>query len=70
MKTGIIKRSFDLLAKIRWLKFIDKECNKYQKLKSKLAKQQFIVNALIEAHSKVYGEDLRKPKEMVGDDNE
>ena len=64
----MLKRAFDLLVKIRWLKTIDKECNKYTKLKKKLSAQQFIVNALIEAYSKVYGEDLRKPQGLVGED--
>ena len=65
----MLKRTFNFLAKMRWLKTIDKECNKYNKLKSKLLKQQFIVNALTEAYSKVYGEDFRKHKEKVGEDN-
>lgn len=65
----MLKRTFYFIAKMRWLKTIDKECNKYNKLKKKLLKQQLIVNAFIEAYSKVYGEDFRKPKEMVGEDN-
>lgn len=64
----MLKRTFDLLVKIRWLKTIDKECNKYTKLKKKLSAQQFIVNALIEAYSKIYGEDLRKPQGLAGED--
>ena len=65
----MLKRAFDLLVKMRWLKMIDKECNKYTKLKKNLSAQQFIVNALIEAYSKVYCEDLRKPQELLGKDN-
>lgn len=70
MLKKLIKRSFDLWCKMRWLKMIDKECNKYTKLKKKLSAQQFIVNALTEAYLKVYGENLRKPQETVGEDNE
>ena len=66
----MLKSTFDLLVKMRWLKMIDKECNKYTKLKKKLSAQQFIVKALIEAYLKVYDEDFRKPQELVGEDNE
>ena len=69
MLKKLLKETIDLWRKMRWLKLINKECDKYQKLKSTLSKQQFIVNALIEAYSKVYGEDLRKPQELVGEDN-
>ena len=68
MLKKLLKESFGIWRKMRWLKIINKECDKYKKLKSKLSAQQFIVNALIEAYSKVYGEDLRKTKEMVGED--
>lgn len=68
MLKKMFKESFDLWCKMRWLKVIDKECDKYIKLKNKLSTQQFIANSLIEEYSRVYGENLRKPKEMVGDD--
>lgn len=59
----LLKRSFELFVKKRWLKIIDKECDKYNKMKSKLSRQLYIVNALLERYKEIYGEDLRTPKE-------
>lgn len=63
----LLKRSFELFVKKRWLKTIDKECDKYNKIKSKLSRQQYVVNALLERYKEIYGEDLRTPKERCGD---
>ena len=54
----LFKESFELFCKGRWLKAIDKECDKYSKLKAKLIRQQYIVNALVERYKELYGEDL------------
>lgn len=62
----LLKQSFELCVKKRWLKIIDKECNKYNKLKSKLFRQQYVVNSLIAEYKKIYGEDLRTSKEKGG----
>ena len=59
----LLKQSFELFVKKRWLKIIDKECNKYNKIKSKLYRQQYVVNSLLAEYKKKYGEDLRTPKE-------
>ncbi len=58
----LFKRSFELFVKKRWLKTIDNECDKYNKIKSKLFRQQCVVNALLEEYNKKYGEDLRTPQ--------
>lgn len=58
----LLKQSFELFVKNRWLKTIDKECNKYNKTKSKLSRQQYVVNSLLAEYKKKYGEDLRTPK--------
>ena len=63
----LLKQSFELFIKNRWLKTIDKECDKYNKIKSKLFRQQYVVNALLAEYKKIYGEDLRTPKEIGGD---
>ena len=63
----LLKRSFELFVKKRWLKIIDKECDKYNKIKSKLSRQQYVVNSLLEECKKNYGEDLRTPKERGGE---
>ena len=62
----LLKRLFELFAKNRWLKTIDKECDKYNKIKSKLSRQQYVVNSLLAEYKKKYGEDLRTPKERGG----
>ena len=63
----LLKRTFELLVKKRWLKTIDKECDKYNKIKSKLSRQQYVVNALLERYKEIYGEDLCTPKERGED---
>ena len=63
----LLKRSFELFVKKRWLKIIKKECDKYNKIKSKLSRQQYVVNALLTEYKRIYGEDLRTPKERGGE---
>ena len=55
----LLKESFELFCKNNWLRTIDKECDTYNKLKSKLNRQQYVVNALIKRYKELYGEDLR-----------
>lgn len=59
----LLKQSFELFVKNRWLKTIDKEFEKYNQIKSKLFRQQYVVNSLLAEYKKIYGEDLRTPKE-------
>ena len=63
----LLKQSFELFIKKRWLKTIDKECDKYNKIKRKLSRQQYVVNSLRAEYKKIYGEDLRTPKERGGE---
>ena len=63
----LLKKSFELFVKKRWLKTIDKECEKYNQIKSKLLRQQYVVNSLLAEYKKIYGEDLRIPKEIGGE---
>ncbi len=55
----LLKESFELFCKNNWLRTIDKEYDKYNKLKSKLNRQQYVVNALIKRYKELYDEDLR-----------
>ena len=55
----LLKERFELFCKNNWLRTIHKECDKYNKLKSKLNRQQYIVNALVKRYKELYGEDLR-----------
>ena len=59
----LLKQSFELFVRKRWLKTINKECDKYKKLKNKLFCQQYVVNSLLAEYKKKYGEDLRTPPE-------
>ena len=63
----LLKQSFELFVKNRWLKTIDKECDKYNKIKSKLSRQRYVVNSLLEEYKKIYGEDLCTLKERGGE---
>ena len=49
----LLKRTFELFVKKRWLKTIDKECDKYKKIKSKLSRQQYVVNSLLGEYKKI-----------------
>lgn len=64
----LLKRSFELFVKNRWLKIIDKECDKYNKIKNELSRQQYVVNSLLAEYKKKYWEDLRTPKERGGNE--
>ena len=59
----LLKQWFELSAKMRWLKTINKENDKYRKLEEKRNRQLYVVNALIKEYQKRYGVNLRKGKE-------
>ena len=56
----MIKERFDLWVEMRWLKMIDKEANKYEKIKTQLSSQHHIINSLINKYEERYGKSLRK----------
>jgi hypothetical protein len=58
----LLKRSFDLWVKKRWLKNIEKEIDKCNKLSKKLLLQKRVLNSLLDEYMKIYGEDLRPTK--------
>jgi hypothetical protein len=57
---ALLKKRFELFVKMRWLKTINKETDKYKKLEEKSNSQLYVVNALLKEYYKKYGEDLRK----------
>ena len=59
----LFKRFVILRVKSYKLKYIDKQLDKYFKIKSKLEVQQYFINELIDRYKTFYGEDLRTPKE-------
>lgn len=60
---ALLKKRFELFVKMRWLKTINKETDKYKKLEEKSNRQLYVVNALLKEYYKKYGEDLRKISE-------
>jgi hypothetical protein len=46
----MIKESFDLLVKRRWLRIIEKESRKGKKLLDKYYRQVYVVNKLLEEY--------------------
>lgn len=67
MMAELIKKSFELFVKKRWLRTIEKETDKYNKIKNTLLQQQYVVNSLLEEYKKMYGENLRAQSEKGGD---
>jgi hypothetical protein len=55
---GLLKRTFDLWVKRRWLKTIEKEADKCNRLSKKLLRQKYVLNTLLDEYMKIYGEDL------------
>lgn len=64
---ALLKKRFELFVKMRWLKTINKETDKYEKLKAKSIRQLYVVNALMKEYRTKYGEDLRKEKSKGGE---
>ena len=58
----LLKQRFDLFVKMRWLKTINKETDKYKKLEEKSNRQLYVLNTLLKRYHEIYGEDLRKGK--------
>ena len=58
----LLTRSFDLWVKKRWLKAIEKETDKCNKLSKKLLRQKYVLNSLLDEYMKIYGKDLRPTK--------
>lgn len=58
----LISSLIKLSIKNHELKYIDKQCDKYFKIKRKLESQQHFINELIDLFEKTYGESIRNPK--------
>lgn len=53
---GLLKRTFELWVKMRWLKLIDKELKKRRKYFFKYKTQEYVVNKLVEEYNKLYAD--------------
>lgn len=54
----LIKKSFDLWVKMRWLKMIEKETKKRDKLWSRYNRQEYVVSELLKEYFELYPEAL------------
>ena len=54
----LLKQSFELWCKNRWLKAIDKQINKYDNLRQKMERQYYVLRAMINRYNELYGDDL------------
>lgn len=63
----IIKKIIILFVKNRQIKYIDRQCKKYFKIKIKLDVQRNFINELIDIFEKEYGENLRASKPQGGE---
>lgn len=63
----LLKNFILLSIKNHRIKLIDKECDRYLKIKAKLKVQQKFINYLIDEFEKDFGETIRTPKERGGE---
>lgn len=49
----LIKRTFDIWAKERWLRRIDKEVNKYNRMNDKTRRQAYAVRTLVDKYNEL-----------------
>ena len=54
----LLKQSFELWCKKRWLKAIDKQINKYDHLRQKMEHQYYVLSAMINRYNEIYCDDL------------
>ena len=54
----LLKQSFELWCKKRWLKAIDKEIDRYINLYQKANRQHYVLSKMINRFNEIYGEDL------------
>ena len=55
-----IKRTFNIWCKMRWLKRIDREIERYNHLKQKMKRQHYVIKQLSEGYNETFGEKLFK----------
>jgi len=60
---NLIKRSFDIWVKMRWLKTIDKETDKYNKIEAKRKRQAYVVHSLWKRYNELYSNEKLKETE-------
>ena len=54
----LLKESFELWRKKRWLKAIGKEIDRYNNLHNKTKRQYYVLSTMVNRFNEIYGEDL------------
>lgn len=62
----LLKQHIELSRRMRWLKIIEKETDKRNKLYQKLKRQIFVINELVRQYNEIFNEDLGKSTEKGG----
>lgn len=62
----LLKQHIELSRRMRWLKIIEKETDKRNKLYQKLNRQIFVINELVRQYNEIFNEDLGTPTEKGG----
>lgn len=59
----LLKQTFELWVKMRWLKTIDKEIGKRRKYFFKYKRQEYVVNKLVEEYNNLYADSKLKSED-------
>lgn len=59
----LLKRSFELWVKKRWLKEIDRAVESYKKAQAKAKREYYVMNKLIEEYNKLYSDNLERKQD-------
>lgn len=62
----LLKQHIELSRRMRWLKIIEKETDKRNKLYQKLNRQIFVIKELVRQYNEIFNEDLGTPTEKGG----
>ena len=54
----LLKRSFDIFVKKRWLKEIDKAIDRHKKAQTKANREYYVLTKLVEAYNEKYNDNL------------
>ena len=57
---ALIKSTFELFCQMRWLRLIDKEIRKRDKLREKERRQSYVVQRLFQEYEKQYSKEGRE----------
>lgn len=61
----LLKRTFEIWCKMRWLKMIDREADEMRKLAEKWNRKQYVVKELVREYNERYGDSLTIKKKSV-----